>query len=114
MRFAPRAEGGVRPRRSRIVRASRPMVRERWVRIGSRMVGGSRGRGGISWRAGLGRVCGLSGVGVETRRYHGIEASVEVSDGASEGGFALLDEAGEDDDSGAVDSCCTSRLIDVE
>lgn len=81
MRLAPRADGGVRPRRSRRVSASRPMERERWVRIGWRIGGGSSGRGGRSWSAGLGRFCGFRGVGVETRRYQGIEASDTESDG---------------------------------
>lgn len=65
-------------------RLSRPMETERCFRIGERIVGGSLGRGGISWRARRGDMgAGGSGVGIE--RYHGLESS-EVSVDAGGGG----------------------------
>ena len=45
-RFDPRAAGGLRVRRSMIVRLSKPICMLRWDRRGSRIAGGEEGRGG--------------------------------------------------------------------
>ena len=59
-------------RRSRMVRLSRPMEIERWVRRGDKMGGGSVGSGGRSWDVRDGAEVGVKGVGRFVWRYQGV------------------------------------------
>lgn len=56
----------------------------------------------------------MGGVGVDTRRYHGIEASVVEVEGCSNGGeSALRCVTGADSDSCASERCGASCLASV-
>lgn len=106
-RFEPNADGGLRLRRSRRVRLSRPIDRERCVRMGSRIDGGFSGRGGSS-RLAMEEgeeLVGASGVGGATLRYHGI---CEESDREVGVVVEQLDVDGCDSDCCDADSSRTS------
>lgn len=83
-RLAPKAEGGVKSRRSRRVRLSRPIDIDRCWSIGSSNSGALSGSGGISWEARCGKT-GAGDAGGSTRRYQGIEESETDSDGEGVG-----------------------------